>query len=139
MSSAGKRSLGRIGEEIVCRYLSGRLGHIVLTRNYTIWGGEIDVISKFHGKLHFVEVKTVTRETSKRCRVDVIHETNRWRPEELMSRSKIRKISRAVKRYLMETQNGEEIEWQIDLVVVYLDRKTKMSFIKVIKDIVVEE
>lgn len=51
------RSIGDIGEKAVCRYLKIR-GYSILERNYWIKGGEIDIIAKKRGVIHFVEVKT---------------------------------------------------------------------------------
>ena len=57
---SGKNSrgeLGRLGEDIACRYLEN-LGHTILERNWR-WGHlEIDIISFDAEGIHFVEVKT---------------------------------------------------------------------------------
>ena len=49
--------IGKIGEELVCRYLIKR-GYNIISRNYRIKGGEIDVIAENGDYLVFVEVKT---------------------------------------------------------------------------------
>lgn len=51
------RQIGDRGEDAVCEFLS-RHGYDVVTRNFTIRGGEIDVIARKAGILAFVEVKT---------------------------------------------------------------------------------
>lgn len=49
--------MGRRGETAVCSYLMER-GYKILTRNYRIRGGEIDIIAQKEEILAFVEVKT---------------------------------------------------------------------------------
>lgn len=48
---------GKLGEEKVCEYLTGR-GYTIEARNYRIKGGEIDIIASNGDYLAFVEVKT---------------------------------------------------------------------------------
>lgn len=51
------RSIGDIGEDYVCEYLVQN-GYEILYRNFTIKGGEIDIIARSGNKIAFVEVKT---------------------------------------------------------------------------------
>ncbi|MBR6760955.1 MAG: YraN family protein [Oscillospiraceae bacterium] len=57
MAKSNLRAIGRIGEDAVCRLLETR-GCEILCRNYTIKGGEIDIIARQEEWLLFVEVKT---------------------------------------------------------------------------------
>ena len=57
MATSNKRAIGNIGEEAVCRFLEQK-GAEILCRNYTIRGGEIDIIAQYGDMLLFVEVKT---------------------------------------------------------------------------------
>ncbi|HBI85485.1 MAG TPA: YraN family protein [Ruminococcus sp.] len=52
-----KRQTGNLGEEAVCNYLMQH-GAEILCRNFTIRGGEIDIIARAGEWLLFVEVKT---------------------------------------------------------------------------------
>lgn len=52
-----KSEIGRIGEELTCRYLIQH-GYEIICRNYRIKGGEIDIIASDGTYLAFVEVKT---------------------------------------------------------------------------------
>lgn len=56
-NEANKRKTGDFGEEAVCDYLRQR-GAEILCRNFTIRGGEIDIIAQQGEFLLFVEVKT---------------------------------------------------------------------------------
>ena len=51
------RETGNIGEEAVAGFLEHN-GYTILERNYTVRGGEIDIIAKKGETLVFVEVKT---------------------------------------------------------------------------------
>ena len=55
--SKNKRAAGNLGEDAVCAYLE-RQGAEILCRNFTVRGGEIDIIAKQGEYLLFVEVKT---------------------------------------------------------------------------------
>ena len=48
---------GKLGEEIVCKYLIER-GYTIAARNYRIKGGEIDIIAENGDYIAFVEVKS---------------------------------------------------------------------------------
>ena len=54
---ANKRKIGDAGETAVCAYLAQN-GAVIRCRNFTVRGGEIDIIAEFDGLLLFVEVKT---------------------------------------------------------------------------------
>ena len=51
------RALGDIAEDKACDYLSD-LGFQIIERNYTLRGGEIDIIALKDEVLHFIEVKS---------------------------------------------------------------------------------
>lgn len=48
---------GKLGEEKVCEYLTGR-GYRIAARNFRIRGGEIDIVAENGFYIAFVEVKT---------------------------------------------------------------------------------
>ena len=52
-----KTETGRLGEDCVCRYLTER-GYRIISRNYRIKGGEIDIIAENSDYIAFVEVKS---------------------------------------------------------------------------------
>ena len=51
------KSVGNLGEVEVCRYVSN-MGYEIVYRNYTIRGGEIDIIACDNEYILFIEVKT---------------------------------------------------------------------------------
>lgn len=54
-----RRKAGNIGEDAVCGFLA-RHGYEIIKRNFTVRGGEIDIIAEKADTIAFVEVKTRT-------------------------------------------------------------------------------
>lgn len=126
-----KQKIGQVGEDFACEYLVDNKYNIVL-RNYLKKWGEIDIIAKKGSILHFVEVKSVTRQV-----LDVTHETlDGFRPEDNMHRWKIERLNRAIQSYLIEYNVSDETLWQLDLVTVYLDMDQRLLKVDIIEDIV---
>ncbi len=110
---------GRRGEILACMYLI-KQGFAISERNYTQKSGEIDIIAFKDGKIHFCEVKTVSREIS-------------IRPEENMHKTKKRALRRLIGHYI---GTHKVDSWQCDLVCVYLNDTERKARIKIISDIV---
>ena len=123
--------VGEIGENIAVRFLV-KHNFTILDRNYTKKWGEIDIIAKKKDKLYFIEVKSVSRITLD----SVIRETNDYRPEENMHPWKLKRLSRVIQTYLMSNREKEDLDWQLDLLIVYLDIKNKKAKVKTISDVV---
>jgi putative endonuclease len=122
---------GEIGENIAVKFLV-KQGFSIIERNYTKKWGEIDIIAEKAHKIYFLEVKSVIRETL----TNVTHETNGYRPEDNMHPWKLKRLSRTIQTYLASRNKNREDDWQVDLLVVYLDLKNKKAKIKVVKDII---
>lgn len=128
------RSIGAIGENIAAHYLSER-GFTVLEHNYWKKWGEIDLVTKKDGIIHFVEVKTVSYETKKILEDAVTHET--WRPEELVHRFKVHQIEKTLRTWLIE--NKYDGEWQIDIVAVRIVPRETFATVNFIENITAGE
>ncbi|MEX2052421.1 MAG: YraN family protein [Candidatus Paceibacterota bacterium] len=123
---------GEIGESIACRFLV-KHGYTISGRNYTKKWGEIDIIAEKNDKIHFVEVKSVSRETL----ADLgQHTLDQYHPEDNMHPWKLKRMSRTIQTYLLSEKIPDDKEWQVDLVVVFLCLKDKKARIKVVKDII---
>lgn len=127
-----KQIIGETGEKVADRFLV-KQGFSILDRNYTKKWGEIDIVAQKENKLFFIEVKSVSRENL----VNVSRETlDQYKPEDNMHPWKLKRLSRTIQTYLLDKKIGDDIEWQVDLMVVYLDLKNKKAKIKVVSDLI---
>ena len=129
--TSNTQKTGEIGENIATKFLM-KHDFSILDRNYTKKWGEIDIIAEKANKIYFIEVKSVARETLS----DVLHETSSYRPEDNMHPWKLKRLSRTIQTYLLSKKIPDEKEWQVDLLVVFLDIKNKKAKIKVVSDII---
>lgn len=124
------QKVGEIGENLAVRFLM-KHSFSILDRNYTKKWGEIDIIAEKAGKIYFVEVKSVIRENLKY----VNRETDSYRPEDNMHPWKMERLARTIQTYLL-AKKFDDKDWQVDLLVVFLNLKDKSAKIKVVKDII---
>ncbi len=120
-----KKYIGNLGEEIAAKYLTQK-GYLVLDRNYLKKWGEIDIVAKKMNKYYFVEVKTVSRSAEN------FDDSDGYRPEENVHAWKIKRLYRAIESYLMEKGINDDIDWQLDLISIYLDidkKKAKVDYL----------
>ena len=126
-----KRIFGNKGEDIACKFLM-KHGFTVIQRNYLRKCGEIDIVAKKSGVLHFVEVKTVSRENLE----NVSYETDEYRPEDNLHPAKLKRMARVIEVYLLDKNVSDETEWFFDALIVYLDLKNKVARVKMLENIV---
>ncbi len=127
-----KQIIGEMGENIAVKFLM-KHGFLILERNYTKKWGEIDIVAKKREKLYFIEVKSVSRSNIE----NVSQETSdNYRAEDNMHPWKLQRLSRTIQTYLLSRKIPEEVTWQVDLLVVYLDLKNKKARVKVVSDII---
>jgi len=132
------QKIGEIGENIAIKFLM-KHDFSVLDRNYTKKWGEIDIIAEKDNKLHFIEVKSVSRETLNTFIPKSYNDSDeryQHRPEDNMHPWKLKRLSRTVQTYLLDKKISDEKEWQVDLLVVYLCQKEKKAKVKVVSDII---
>jgi putative endonuclease len=123
-----KRKVGDAGEQIACMFLM-KQGFSIIERNYLRKWGEIDIITRKGQKLHFVEVKTVSRVTS--------YHKDAYRPEDNLHPWKLKRLSRVIQTYLLGcTYVSREPDWQFDVITVYLDPVTGESRVEYLEDII---
>ncbi len=133
-----------MGEDIASSFLLAQ-GHEILERNYTLKCGELDIISRETGKIHFIEVKSIA------C--NLVETPEPWkygkyyRPEENLHPKKMSRIKTTLQTYLMSLskrhdfdikgqQSGASVPWQFDLYVVYVDDIHRRGIVKPIKNII---
>ncbi|MFC1749426.1 YraN family protein [Pseudomonadota bacterium] len=97
------RQKGYLGEEIAAKFMVQK-GYFVISRNFTIQGGEIDLIVKKDGILVFVEVKAFWGDYF-------------GPPEQAVTNRKKRILLRAIYTY-MKSYPERFIDWRCDLVSI---------------------
>jgi putative endonuclease len=122
MSFTEKQIIGNLGEDIGCKFLV-KHGFAIKDRNYRKKWGELDIIAEKDNLLHFIEVKTVSH----------ITEHN---PEENVHPWKQKRLSRAIQTYLLEKKISEDIEWQIDIMAIFLDFNTRKAKIRITENVI---
>ena len=123
--------IGQVGEDVACRFLV-KHGFSLVERNYQKKWGEIDIIARKGKILHFVEVKTVSRENVKELKNDI----DSFEPEENVHPKKLKRMSRIIQTYLIE-KNIEEGKWQFDVLAVFLDMKNKQARVRVTGNVII--
>ncbi len=124
---------GRLGEEIVCRFLK-TTGYTIVEKNYLIRGSEIDIVAEKNGELFFCEVKTsrVTPHFFESSRNVVSHETYPfW---EKLTKKKISAMKRAIPSFREKHHMFHETV-RLFGFLVSLDVKQKKASIETITDI----
>src|SRR3989304_2017631 len=125
--TSDKQKIGEEGENVACNYLV-KEGFIITERNYTKKWGEIDVIGKKDDKLYFFEVKSTS----------VTHVTNLddYRPEDNMHPWKIKRLSRTIQTYLLERKVPENMDWQFDLLAVFMNLEKRTAIVRRIENVI---
>ncbi len=131
MGDYSRKEVGRIGEDIACEFLV-RKGFQIVERNYLRPWGEIDIIALRGVITRFVEVKTFSREMRQG---EISRESSGWHPEELVDRRKLQKLVRTASLYM----EGREDEYQIDVVAVILDMRTRTARCRLLEQVLDEE
>lgn len=126
--------IGRLGEDLAAKWLSAR-GQKIIVRNYRKTLGEIDIVTReTGGRVHFIEVKSVSYETKKMLEYAVSHET--WRPEEMVHAEKQRRFRNIIQSWLLE--NPSITDFQIDILAVRSVPREKYARISLIENIILD-
>jgi putative endonuclease len=126
--------IGKIGEDIAEKWLIQK-GFTIIERNYLKKWGEIDIVARgTGGKVHFVEVKSVSYETKAHLEHAVSHET--WRPEENVHREKIRRMKNAIQTWVLE--NKYKGEFNIDILTVRIVQHEKFAQVNMLGSVIFE-
>ncbi len=105
---AGHNNTGKIGEILAACWLSER-GYQIMFKNWRYRRGEIDIIARKTGVLHFIEVKT--------------SRTNSFGyPEERINKRKWRSMINSSMAFLEGF--GEEAPFQFDIISILIESNT---------------
>lgn len=103
-------SLGKLGENEGITWLQTG-GYKIIARNHRIKGiGEIDVIAKKKGVLHFIEIKTLQ-----------IPNRDELSPEDHFTKHKLDRLVKLCQTYLMRYPCED---WEIDLLAICVQGET---------------
>ncbi len=127
--TSNSQKIGELGEGIACNFLI-KSGFSILERNYTKKWGEIDIIAEKENKRYFIEVKSKQVEN-----FDSIESDTTNRPEENMHMWKMQRLRRVVETYLISERLGD-VDWQFDLLIVYLNVEKRLARVKVVDNII---
>lgn len=129
---AKHNEVGKIGEEVACRFLV-KHGFRILEQNYLKKWGEIDIVVQKDNILQFIEVKTVSRENIANVSRETLAQD---RPEEMVHPWKIKRLYRAINSYLLEKRVSPETLWQFGVIAVFLDTKNKDVRVRFLENVV---
>lgn len=115
-------TIGQLGEDAVVRFIQGN-GHTILDRNFRTRFGELDIVSKKDGILHFIEVKSVEEKPW----VDQL-------PEENVTRAKREKMAKTIETYISE-KRLEEVDFMIDIAGVFVNLTEKSARVRILEDV----
>lgn len=121
-----KKFIGALGENMGAKYLV-KNGYNIIDRNFRRPWGEIDIVAQKSDIIHFVEVKSVSRNyvgngVSDKLGVD---------PEDNVTYFKLKRLNSVIQSYLGYKKVKQDQEWQIDILAVFVDvvnKKAKMRF-----------
>lgn len=122
---------GTLGEDIATKYLNDR-GYVLLERNFKKKWGEIDVIAKKDGIIHFVEVKAVSHVT----RFDLEKSISKaeWRPEEHVDEHKKRKLRQIIETWLQD--HKEVSQFQVDVCALRIVENDRYASIEYLENVI---
>ena len=141
MAKTQKQVVGKKGEDLACTYLSGQ-GFEIVDRNYLKPWGEIDIVAQKAKKLYFVEVKSVsadlsvTRETLLRQGYAGQAPKDHYRPEDNVHPQKLERMRKVIQTYLFSKYGDREVDWQFDVVTVYLDYTLKKARVERLENVI---
>lgn len=129
-----KQKIGELGEDIACKFLSGKDFQIV-ERNYTRKWGEIDIVATKEDRIYFIEVKSMSVDLDTLNKKGTDPNNKNYRPEENMHPQKMKRMHKVVQTYLISKRIGNT-PWQIDLLVVYIDINKRLSRVKTLENLI---
>ncbi len=128
----GHLRVGKVGEEVAAKYLEQNRFEIK-ERNYSKKWGELDIVALKDDKLHFVEVKTLSWDSTEEENTERM---GRYRPEDNMHPQKLKRLARVTESYLANKRRAQGMPWQFDVAAVFLDIEERQAKVKMLWDLI---
>lgn len=129
--SGTQNQTGALGERLAARYLTER-GLTVVEMNVTRSYGEIDIVARgTSGRLHFVEVKTLSYDSRELLEAAV--QARHYNPEDHVDERKIKQLKRVAQAWL--SPNTEQVEWQIDVLAIRIVPREKYASVNYLENV----
>ncbi|MBI3627572.1 MAG: YraN family protein [Candidatus Sungbacteria bacterium] len=122
--SLSNAQIAQAGEDAAADLLKQK-GYAIITRNYDLPMGEIDIVAQRRGKLRFIEVK---------ASLDTYRDV--FSPEERVDRRKRQRLQGLCELYCLREGIKPGTDWQIDIIGVTLDTEGKTQHIEHIENAV---
>lgn len=103
-----RKKLGYLGEDMAKEFLKNA-GYTIICQNYTVRGGEIDIVAKDGNTIIFAEVKTRKNDLFGKA-------------SEAVDSKKISHMCTAAKRFLYENKEFENSSVRFDVLEVYTQK-----------------
>ncbi|TSC83708.1 MAG: putative endonuclease [Parcubacteria group bacterium Gr01-1014_17] len=128
----GHLRVGKVGEEVAAKFLVQN-GFEIKERNYSKKWGELDIVAVKDKKLHFVEVKTLSWDSSREESGVFL---SGYRPEDNVHPQKLKRLARVTESYLASKRCAQGFSWQFDVAAVFLDLECRVARVKMLWDLI---
>ena len=117
---------GELAEQIAVQYLKQQ-NYTIIDQNFTVSGGEVDIIAIKDNVMYFFEVKSVQVPINTVSCETAINQTNydSYNPIENVTQSKIKRIQTAINAFHMKRGNANQ--YLIKIIGVWYDTKSKIA------------
>lgn len=115
------KTFGYFGEKIAKDFFL-RKGYLILKKNFTVRGGEIDLIAKKHDLIVFVEVK-IRNQYDFGSGAESIHFFKR------------RSLKHAINTYLLRFHGSRDPPYRVDIVDIIYDKNNRRVKIEHFEDV----
>ena len=114
-----RRERGRKGEDAAAAALK-KAGYVILERNLSLGGGELDIVARDGEEIVFVEVKARSRK-------------DYGQPEEAVNRGKAVRMAKAARAYLA-TRKLFDAPARADIVAVELNQEGNAAAVEIFRN-----
>lgn len=115
------RSIGNVAEELAAKFLAGK-NYKIIDRNFSIRGGEIDIIAKKDDFLVFIEVKAR-------------YSHKYGLPEESITFFKIKSLKKTALFYIQKIKWGDK-PFRFDLIAIDYTNSLNIPEIRLLENII---